>query len=135
LNELQAGSYVFMDREYRDALDGDPESVFGQSLLVATTVVSVNQDGFVTVDAGLKSMATDAGQPGVVGRPGSSFSFFGDEMGLVTTAGTWSPSRGERLHLVPPHCDPTVDRHDRIWFTRGDTVVELVPVTARGRSY
>jgi len=135
LNELQTGSYVFMDREYRDALGGDPESAFAQSQLVATTVLSTNQSGFVTVDAGLKSMATDAGVPEVVDRPGSTFAFFGDEQGLVTTTDTWRPSRGDRLFLVPPHCDPTVDRHDRLWFTRGDAVVELVPVTARGRSY
>ena len=135
LNELQPGSYVFMDREYRDALDGDPESGYAQSLSLVTTVLSTNQTGFVTVDAGLKSMATDAGEPAVVGRPGSTFAFFGDEQGLVTATPAWRPSRGERVQLVPPHCDPTVDRHDRIWLTRGDVVVEMVAVTARGRSY
>jgi D-serine deaminase-like pyridoxal phosphate-dependent protein len=89
----------------------------------------------VTVDAGLKSMATDAGVPTVVGHPDSSFAFFGDEQGLVTTSGSWSPGRGQRLSLVPPHCDPTVDRHSRIWLTRDDIVVDVVAVTARGRSY
>jgi D-serine deaminase-like pyridoxal phosphate-dependent protein len=135
LNELQVGSYVFMDREYRDALDGDPESAFAQSLTLVTTVVSANQTGFVTVDAGLKAMATDAGVPAVVDHPGSTFAFFGDEQGLVTATDGWAPTRGERLALVPPHCDPTVDRHDRIWLTRGDVVIEAIPVTARGHSY
>ena len=135
LDELQVGSYVFMDREYRDALNDDPESVFTQSLILVTTVISTNQVGFVTVDAGLKSMATDAGVPVVVGHPGSTYAFFGDEQGLVTTTDDWAPIRGERVVLVPPHCDPTVDRHDRIWLTRGDVVVDVVSVTARGRSY
>jgi len=135
LDELQVGSYVFMDREYRDALDGDPESVFAQSLTLVTTVISTNQVGFVTVDAGLKSMATDAGVPVVVGHPGSTYTFFGDEHGLVTTTADWAPIRGEQVVLVPPHCDPTVDRHDRIWLTAGDMVVDVVSVTARGRSY
>ncbi len=63
LDEIQAGSYVFMDREYRDALGADPEGRFAQSLTIATTVISANQPGFVTVDAGLKAMATDAGVP------------------------------------------------------------------------
>ena len=134
-NELQVGSYVFMDREYTDALGADPEGSFDQSLTIATTVISTNQDGFVTVDAGLKSMATDAGAATVVGRPDSAFAFFGDEQGMVVTGAGFRPARGDRLRLVPPHCDPTVDRYERMWLTRGDTVIGTVPVTARGRSY
>src|ERR1019366_7391899 len=85
LNELQPGSYVFMDREYRDALGDDPEGRFAQSLFLATTVISANQEGFVTVDAGLKAMATDAGTPLVVDHEDSvQYHFFGDEQGLVT---------------------------------------------------
>ena len=61
--------------------------------------------------------------------------FFGDEQGLVTTTADFRPARGDRLRLVPPHCDPTVDRYDRLWLTRGDAVVGVTPVTARGRSY
>ena len=135
LDELQTGSYVFMDREYADALGSDPEASFAQSLTLVTTVVSANQSGFVTVDAGLKAMATDAGPAGVPDHPGASFAFFGDEQGLVTTTAGFGPTRGDRLRLVPPHCDPTVDRYDRLWLTRGDTVVGVTPVTARGRSY
>ncbi len=135
LTEVQAGSYVFMDREYRDALGDDPEGRFAQSLTVATTVVSANQEGFVTVDAGLKAMATDAGPPTVVGSPdGVGFAFFGDEHGLVTTAGTSRFARGARLELVPPHCDPTVDRYDRLWLVRGDVLLGWTPVDARGCS-
>ena len=135
LDELQVGSYVFMDREYADALGSDPEAAFAQSLTLATTVVSANQHGFVTVDAGLKSMATDAGPAGVPDHPGATYAFFGDEQGLVTTTADFTPTRGDRLRLVPPHCDPTVDRYDRLWLTRGDAVVGVAPVTARGRSY
>lgn len=135
LTELQVGSYLFMDREYRDALGTDPESQFAQSLTLATTVISSNQPGFVTVDAGLKSMATDAGVPVVVDRPDATYAFFGDEQGLIVPSGGWSPVRGDRLRLVPPHCDPTIDRHDRIWLTRADGVVDVTAVTARGRSY
>ncbi len=135
LNELQVGSYVFMDREYADALGSDPEGSFAQSLTIATTVISANQDGFVTVDAGLKAMATDAGPARVVDHPDASFAFFGDEQGMVVTSGTFRPGRGDRLRLVPPHCDPTVDRYDRMWLTRGDAVLGTAAVTARGRSY
>jgi D-serine deaminase-like pyridoxal phosphate-dependent protein len=78
LNELQPGSYVFMDREYADALGEDPEGRFAQSLTIDATVVSANHDGFVTVDAGFKSMATDAGPPRVLGSEGGEYRFFGD---------------------------------------------------------
>ncbi len=135
LNELQPGSYVFMDREYRDALGDDVEGRFAQSLTIATTVISANQPDFVTVDAGLKAMATDAGSPLVVGHEQESqYHFFGDEHGLVTTGPHVTLSRGDRLELVPPHCDPTVDRYDLIWLVRGDVVVGVADVDARGCS-
>jgi D-serine deaminase-like pyridoxal phosphate-dependent protein len=135
LNELQAGSYVFMDREYRDALGTDEEGRFAQSLTIATTVISANQDGFVTVDAGLKSMATDAGPPAVLGHGDAvSYHFFGDEHGLVTNPPNGRFLRGDRLELVPPHCDPTVDRYDDIWLVEEDVVVGVIDVTARGCS-
>jgi D-serine deaminase-like pyridoxal phosphate-dependent protein len=135
LDELQAGSYAFMDREYRDALGDDPEGRFGQSLTIATTVVSANQPGFVTVDAGLKAMATDAGPPTVVGAAEDvTYLFFGDEHGLVTRGAGTGFRRGDLLDLVPPHCDPTVDRYDVLWLVRGDTLVGVAEVDARGCS-
>ena len=135
LNELQPGSYVFMDREYRDALGDDPEGRFAQSLFLATTVISANQEGFVTVDAGLKAMATDAGAPLVVDHEDSvQYHFFGDEQGLVTNGPDGPFTRGQRLDLVPPHCDPTVDRYDVIWLVEGETVVGFFDVDARGCS-
>ncbi len=133
LDEIQAGSYVFMDREYRDALGADPEGRFAQSLTIATTVISANQPGFVTVDAGLKAMATDAGPPSVVGRD-SEYAFFGDEHGMVTDGSRGRLRPGDRIELVPPHCDPTVDRYDRIWLVEGDVLLGWTPVDARGCS-
>jgi D-serine deaminase-like pyridoxal phosphate-dependent protein len=135
LNELQTGSYVFMDREYRDALGEDPEGHFAQSLTLATTVISANHDGYVTVDAGLKAMATDAGVPLVVGyERTASYTFFGDEQGMITYEPGHPFRRGERLELVPPHCDPTVDRYDVIWLVHDDVLLDVIEVTARGRS-
>jgi D-serine deaminase-like pyridoxal phosphate-dependent protein len=134
LNELQAGSYVFMDREYRDALGDDREGRFQQSLTILTSVISANHEEFVTVDAGLKAMATDAGPATVVGFDGATFAFFGDEQGLVTNGGDAVFRRGERLELVPPHCDPTIDKYDVVWLVHDDVVVDVIDVTARGRS-
>ncbi len=135
LTELQAGSYVFMDREYADALGADPEGEFAQSLTIETTVVSANHDGHVTVDAGLKSMATDAGPPRVLWPRGTGdYHFFGDEHGMIVTDPSLPLRRGDRVALVPPHCDPTVDRYDLLWLVRADELVGVAEVSARGCS-
>jgi D-serine deaminase-like pyridoxal phosphate-dependent protein len=134
LNELQCGSYVFMDREYRDTLEDDEEGRFDQSLFLATTVISANHEGHVTTDAGLKSMATDAGPPSVWGHEATAtYGFFGDEQGLLADTGsTWV--RGDRVRLVPPHCDPTVNLYDVIWLVRDDVALDYFEVDARGCS-
>lgn len=135
LTEVQPGSYDFMDREYRDALGEDPEGRFAQSLFVDATVVSANHVGHVTVDAGLKALATDAGDPVVASPRGAhSYAFFGDEHGLVTQDAGHPLARGDRVVLVPPHCDPTVDRYDAMWLVRGGDVVGRAPIEARGRA-
>jgi D-serine deaminase-like pyridoxal phosphate-dependent protein len=134
LNELQCGSYIFMDREYRDALGDDPEGRYAQSLTIETTVISTNHERHVTIDAGLKSMSTDAGLPVVAGSETSvSYYFQGDEHGMLGAPnGTFK--RGQRLSLIPPHCDPTVNLYDLIWMVRADTVVDAARVVARGCS-
>jgi len=53
---------------------------------------------------------------------------------MVTRTPGATFGRGDRLDLVPPHCDPTVDRYDVLWLVRGDTVVGVADVDARGCS-
>jgi D-serine deaminase-like pyridoxal phosphate-dependent protein len=135
LTELQCGSYVFMDREYRDCEAVGP--AFEAALFIDTRVVSANTPGRVTVDAGLKAMATEAGPPVVASgaHPDSAYRFMGDEHGmLLRPAGAADPALDALIALVPPHCDPTVNLYDRYAVCSGDTVVAWWPVTARGRS-
>lgn len=130
--ELQVGSYIFLDREYLDCELAGPR--FEPALFVDATVVSANTPGMVTIDAGLKAFATDAGVPVVLaGAPGGSgYVFTGDEHGALRGDGL--PGLGARVTLMPPHCDPTVNLYDRYQLVEGDTVVDSWPVTARGRS-
>ena len=135
LNELQPGSYIFMDREYRDCEAAGP--VFRQSLFIDTRVVSANTPGRVTIDAGLKAMATEAGPPVVAdgADPRSQYRFMGDEHGmLLTPDGAHDPALDAPIALVPPHCDPTVNLYDHYAVTHSGTVTTLWPITARGRS-
>ena len=98
-------------------------------------VVSVNADEWVTVDAGLKSLATDSGIPEVAyGAHGSSrYDFFGDEHGKVIVAASHRPALGDRIEFVTSHCDPPVNLHDFYHVVDGDTLVDIWPIQARGR--
>lgn len=135
--ELQVGSYVFMDVDYlRAQKDGRNAPPFETSLFVATSVVSVNAPGYVTTDAGLKCFATEGPmpEPAAGAPPGSCYEFFGDEHGkLFVPAGAARPALGAQIECVTPHCDPTVNLHDFYHLVRGDTLVDIWPVDARGK--
>jgi D-serine deaminase-like pyridoxal phosphate-dependent protein len=136
--ERQVGSYALMDREYRDSLGEDPDGAFEQSLFVQAQVISVNAPAWVTLDAGLKALATDGPAPVPADRgrfAGCHYAFFGDEHGLLVRPKDASAvARGERVELVAPHCDPTFDRYDFVYLVRGDALVDIVRVDARGRA-
>jgi D-serine deaminase-like pyridoxal phosphate-dependent protein len=135
LNDLQPGSYVFMDCGYRDALGDDPEGRYESSLFVQSQVISANNDRWVTLDAGLKAFATDSGVPVVPGGADhGTYGFFGDEHGKLTRGTARSYRAGDRVELVTPHCDPTVDRYDVYHLVRDDVLVDIVAVDARGRA-
>ena len=136
LNELQTGSYVFMDRQYNVCdITGDGTPGYDTSLLIDARVVSANTPGLGTIDAGFKAMATDGGPPTVLsGAPkDAAFHFMGDEHGLVLF-GDVSPLIGEIVTLAVPHCDPTVNLYDFYHVVRGDTLVDMWRIEGRGRS-
>jgi len=134
LTEVQPGSFAFMDREYREALKSDPDGAFEQSLFVATTVISANHPKWVTVDGGLKAFSTDgpAPLPFTPKFAGCGYRFFGDEHGMLMRPEGATVARGERVELVPGHIDPTLDRYDVLHLVRGDVLVDIVPIEARG---
>ncbi len=133
--ELQPGSYVFMDADYgRNAWEGFPR--FAQSLYIWTTVMSTPTAGRAVVDAGLKAHSVDSGMPLVVGLPGVEYAKASDEHGVLkVAAGARAPTLGEKLRLVPGHCDPTVNLYDWLVGVRGERVEALWPIAARGAFY
>ena len=59
----------------------------------------------------------------------------GDEpLGVIRREGKPAQGHGEQVILPPPHCDPTVNLYESYHVVKGDTLVEIWPVTARGRS-
>jgi len=131
--EIQPGSYIFMDADYqRNALAPD-QHAFEQSLFVLATVMSAPVRARAVVDAGLKAFAFDSGPPLVYGARGLTYAKASDEHGvLAVAADARPPSIGDRLWLVPGHCDPTVNLYDWIVGVRGTRVECLWPVAARG---
>lgn len=130
MTELQVGSYVFMDVDYR-AIGGQAGAVyedFAPSLSVMATVISKSYDDRATTDAGIKAFTTDRVKylPEIKGATGVTLSYGGDEHGILNFN---NPSRefrlGDRVEFIIPHCDPNVNLYDRFYCVRGEKVVDV----------
>ncbi len=122
--EIQAGSYLLMDTHYATL-----EVPFRQALTVLATVISVNAKGWFVVDAGLKTMGMDHGDPSCVGH---DVLFCSDEhTTLKPTDDDPLPAVGDRIRLQPAHVDPTVAKHRAMWVVDGERVVDHWPVDLR----
>ena len=134
LNELQAGSYVFMDADYALNLDehGETDRRFEQSLFVTATVMSKLRKGLAVIDAGLKALAFDCGPPLIYGRDHVCYDSASDEHGKLALSDEHAVAYGEKLLLIPGHCDPTVNLYDWYVGVRDGRVERVWEVTARG---
>lgn len=137
MDEMQVGSYLFMDVNYRN-IGGKQGAVFDDfrpSLLVLATAISQPAPGRITIDAGYKSFAADHETPQLRDVDGVSYSWGGDEHGILQFN---NPSRrievGDKVLLIASHCDPTVNLYDHYYPYRNEMVSELWPIAARGRS-
>jgi D-serine deaminase-like pyridoxal phosphate-dependent protein len=126
VTEVQAGSYPFMDSDYAQ-VKGLP---YESSLTVLASVVSRQRGDTAVIDAGWKAISTDAGMPVVKGRPELEYTTKGDEHGGVRGA---RMTPGERIELIPSHCDTTVNLHDAYVCARKGVVEAVWPIAARGR--
>ncbi len=134
VTEIQPGSYALMDADYGAVeFEGPP---FATALRLHTTVLSARHAGFVTVDAGLKSVYRDGPAPVVLSPqgPGWSYDWYGDEYGRITLPEGRTLPPGERLELAVSHCDPTVNLFDWLYLTDAGVVREAWRVDLRGCS-
>jgi 3-hydroxy-D-aspartate aldolase len=134
--ECQCGSYVVMDVEYEDVqLFAAGPIPYKTALYVQCTVVSNNHPTWPTIDAGSKCFSMDGPIPRVArGAPaGAVYEFFGDEFGKIKFAGKGAKLKlGSKVEMTTPHCDPTVNMHDFYHCVRGNVLVDIWPVDARG---
>jgi D-serine deaminase-like pyridoxal phosphate-dependent protein len=133
--ELQVGSYVFMDADYGRVRQEDGTALpFAPALYVLATVVSVNRDDQVTVDAGTKALAVNGPPPAhFIGLPaGSRYAFSGDEHGAITLPpGSPRPALGTRVLIGATHCDPTVNLHAGYFAVDPMGAVTSLPIVGR----
>lgn len=137
-NELQCGSYAFMDADYGRIRDKDGQRIdqgeWENALFILTSVMSRAKPGQAVCDAGLKTQSLDSGLPTIHGRDDVAYINASDEHGVI------EDKRGvlrinEKLKLVPGHCDPTCNLHDWYVGVRNGKVEVVWPVSARGKSY
>jgi 3-hydroxy-D-aspartate aldolase len=137
-NELQCGSYAFMDADYGRILDKDGNRIdrgeWENALFLLTSVMSHAKADKAIVDAGLKAQSVDSGLPVVFGRDDVTYVKCSDEHGVVADP-QGVLKVGDKLRLVPGHCDPTCNVHDWYVGVRGGKVESVWPVSARGKAW
>jgi D-serine deaminase-like pyridoxal phosphate-dependent protein len=148
VTEIQPGSYTVMDKEYFDIeysvgnsvgnSAGDSTGHFQPAMTLLTSVISANHNTHVTVDAGTKALYKEATHPQIIRQNGIScddlsyeWHYFGDEHGKVS--GNNLPSVGAVIEMIVPHCDPTINLHDKFYVIEDDIVVAVWDIALRGK--
>ena len=137
-NELQCGSYAFMDADYGRILDRDGKRIdqgeWQNALFLLTSVMSHAKADRAICDAGLKAQSVDSGLPVIFGRTDVEYIKCTDEHGVIADP-DGVLKVGDKLKLVPGHCDPTCNVHDWYVGVRNGKVEALWPITARGKAF
>ncbi|HEY2916589.1 MAG TPA: alanine racemase [Candidatus Limnocylindrales bacterium] len=137
ITEMRAGTYLLGDRQQAVLGSIGADTI---AMHVAATVVSASVPGQVVIDAGAKTLTKDVapylrGYGAIPAYPDAVIERVSDYHGIVRIpAGTAAPRVGEVLAIVPNHVCPVVDLRDDVVAVRGERVVRLLPVDARGRS-
>lgn len=124
--QLQAGSYLFMDATYETL-----NLRFQQALYLLTTVISVKADR-VMLDGGVKSLSMDQASPVFPSLPDAEIIFSEEHTTLLVRDAALKP--GDKVRCIPGHCCTTMNIHDRVYLVSGDDVVDVWPITSRGKA-
>ena len=137
-NELQAGSYCFMDADYGLNLNetGEFINTFRNSLFIWSTIMSHPTKDRAVVDAGHKATSIESGLPLVADLKDVKYVSASDEHGsLALGRDALDLKIGQKIRLIPGHCDPTVNLHDWYIGIRNGMVEAIWPVEARGAAF
>lgn len=125
--EIQAGSYIFMDKAYSLL-----NLKFRNSLFLLTQVVSVVGKERIVVCGGAKSTAVDQSLPCFAEYPDIPVKMSEEHATLPFVPD--GVKVGDRLLMVPGHCCTTMNLHSHIHLVRGDKVVDKREIVSRGKS-
>ena len=129
VTELQPGSYVVMDADYGRV--GGVE--FAHSLTILASIISRSAPDRAVCDAGLKASSVDAGLPVVKDLPGAGYVKASDEHGNLILEGEARRLRlGDKIELIPGHCDPTINLWDYFHVVRDGRLEAIWPIAGRG---
>jgi len=131
ITEVQAGGVIFMDAFYRHKchLEG-----FRYALSILSTVVSRPSADRAIIDAGRKTMNMELHLPLVMDRPGIEVHRLSAEHGLIHLGPAAQDLRiGDRLELIPGYGDFTTVLHNHFFVLQNNHLVDIWPLTARGR--
>jgi len=138
--DLQPGSYVVMDVEYKTIGSADNPKEFSSTfkdppMTLMSTVVNNNHNGKVTIDAGLKSLYRDGPGPLVIfPLIDCKYAWAGDEHGylLLNDPNIQKPAVGSKVELIVSHCDPTINLFNKFFIVRDDVVIDEWKIESRG---
>lgn len=131
LTESQAGGGCLMDRFYAEECHVELE----HALTLIATIVSVQADGRVVMDAGTKALANASGMPlpRVLNQPGVQVLALSAEHGILSLATSAQPLQvGDQIRLVPGYSDMMLVLHDHLIGHRGGLVTADIAMSARG---
>ncbi len=131
ITEVQAGSYALMDAAY-----GRLGLGFKNALTVLTTIGSRPTPHQVITDAGLKSLTPEHGFPLVKDRSDLECHALSEEHGRLRTLdgeACTDLNVGDLLEFIPGHGCTTVNLHDNLYVLRDGQLVDVWPVSARGK--
>jgi D-serine deaminase-like pyridoxal phosphate-dependent protein len=131
ITEIQVGSYITMDSQYRGLAGID----FDFGLTLQAIVVSTRDDDHAITDAGMKALTHDFGLPLLVDPPGWQLTGLAEEHGFLERTDGPQLRRGDKVTIVPNHGCTTINLHDNYYVTRRGVLEAIWPIAARGKTY
>lgn len=135
VTEYRPGTYAFHDR---NTVAAGAATVDDVALTVAATVVSRPTTDRAVLDAGSKSLSSDAGpDPGyglILEAPQSRITKLNEEHAYVSLAAGDSLELGQQVRVVPNHACVVSNLFDEFVVVQGERLVGRWKVDARGRS-
>ena len=134
LDEIQPGSYIFMDSHYSAINNFEDSPEFEQSLYVLGSIMSINSESII-LDVGTKSISIESGFPKLFNDNNAKTIQVSDEH-IVIKCDTKKYKLGEKVLLIPSHCDPTVNLHEKFNIINDKLeIVDSWKILARGMHF